>query len=330
MSKKTKAEKPKKEMTEADENLIKQVIKSASAVLCAVAVSASIITSTTKWSDAMIKAAEASASGGTSQSSSESYSSDSGSDFSQDTAVSEDTSSDSAVDTASEDTPVSSDTDSASENASSSTPAAADTKTEAAKKDSNGAPQTKAEVIAYCNKALNDAKQAKVGYTKTFVRQGGDNLPSIVSSLIKQNKVTKAAKGSADIVDDFPAGGFTWSSKLRESDVQSYDFKQNGQYYEITLKLGKESNPGKGETSAYGRAMTVITEADAKDMLSAVKSANLNYHDGYVYAKIDSKTGKLVKAEFSATADLQGELAVIGSLSANNICSTETFTDIVW
>ena len=333
MSKKVKAEKPKKERTEADTILGNQIIKSATAVVCAAALSFGITSSAGKLSEAKIKVAElspaSSAQSGTASASDSGYTggdtdTSGTTDFSQDTSSDiSDASADTTADTPSDSTP-------ADSGSSDSTPAQ-DSKTETpAQKTGSGAFQSNAEIIAYCNKALNDAKQAKVGFTKTFVRKGGDNLPSIVSSLIKQNKVTKFNKGDDSIVDEFPAGGFTWSCKLRESDVQKVEFKQNGQYYEITLRLGNEKNPGKGETSAYGRAMTVITEADAKDMLSAVKSATLNYHDGYVYAKIDSKTGKLVKAEFSASADLQGELALIGSLSATNICSTETFTDIVW
>lgn len=188
-------------------------------------------------------------------------------------------------------------------------------------------PQSKAEIISYCNNALNNAKASKVGYTKTFVRKGGDNLPSVVAKVIAQNKTTTAQKGNAKIVDDFPAAGYSWSSKLRETDVESAVLKQNGQYYEITLKLGTETNPAKGEASKYGRVMSVIDANDAKDMLPGIKSINMVYHDGYVYAKIDSKTGRLVKAEFSASANISASIAVIGDLKADNLISTETFTD---
>lgn len=210
-----------------------------------------------------------------------------------------------------------------------STTAAANTNATTKKNTNNGVPQTKAEIIAYCNTALNNAKAAKPGYTKNYVRKCEGDLPSLVLNLIKQNKKTTMKKGG-DNKEDFPAAGFAWSSKLRESDVASYNFKQNGQYYEITLKLGKETNPGKGETSSYGRVMSVITQDDAKAMLSAIKTVTLQYHDGYVYAKIDSKTGKLVKAEFSASADLSANIAVLGDVKADNVISTETFSDFVW
>ena len=42
-------------------------------------------------------------------------------------------------------------------------------------------------------------------------------------------------KKGGDNKEDFPAAGFAWSSKLRESDVKSYKFNENGNYYEIRL-----------------------------------------------------------------------------------------------
>lgn len=306
------------------------IIKSAAALLCAALVSYTGSASIGKLADAKKAVAEA----GQPVSASDSAASDSYTDTADgsasDFAPVDDTAANDSADIAdSTDTG----TDVSADTAEQSTAGTTSEKTEQTAKpaeNKSGVPQTNAEIISYCNKALNDAKQAKVGYTKTFVRTCDPSLPSIVSSIINQNKVTTVAKGSDKIVDEFPAGGNTWSCKLREQDVSKVEFKQNGQYYEITLRLGTEHNPGKGETSKYGRAMTVVDAADAKEMLAAVKSVDFTYHDGYVYAKIDSKTGKLVKAEFSATADLVGDIAIIGSLSTKNLKSTETFTDIKW
>lgn len=200
------------------------------------------------------------------------------------------------------------------------------------KKASSG-PQTKAEIINYCNTALNKAKSAKIGYNKKMVRTVKGDTAGISQSLIKlvaADKKSTMKKGNSDIKDDFPAAGFDWSSKLREQDVQNATIKANGQYYEIRLTLGKEKNPAKGEASSYGRVMSVIDATEAGNIVPGIKSINMDYHDGYVYAKIDSKTGKLVAAEFSASADIQASIAIFGDVSVKDIVSTETFTDIVW
>lgn len=200
------------------------------------------------------------------------------------------------------------------------------------KKTANSA-MSKAEIINYCNTALNKAKAAKVGYNKKMVREVKGSTDGISPSLIKlvaANKSTTMKKGSADIKDDFPAAGYNWSSKLREQDVASATLKKNGKYYEIRLTLGKEKNPAKGEASSYGRVMSVIDAAEAGNMVPGIKSINMNYHDGYVYAKVDSTTGKLVSAEFSAAADIQAKISIFGDVSVKDVVSTETFTNIVW
>ena len=202
-----------------------------------------------------------------------------------------------------------------------------------ASKPSGNKEMSKAEIINYCNTALNKAKAAKVGYNKKMVREVKGSTDGISPSLIKLvavNKNTTMKKGSDNIKDDFPAAGFEWSSKLREQDVVNATFKTSGQYYEIRLTLGKEQNPAKSEKSSYGRVMSVIDAAEAGKMVPGIKSINMNYHDGYVYAKVDSKTGKLVAAEFSAAADIQADIKIFGSVSVKDIVSTETFTNIVW
>ena len=200
------------------------------------------------------------------------------------------------------------------------------------KKTANSA-MSKAEIISYCNTALNKAKAAKIGYNKKMVREVKGSTDGISPSLIKlvaANKSTTMKKGSSDIKDDFPAAGYDWSSKLREQDVASATLKKNGKYYEIRLTLGREQNPAKGEASSYGRVMSVIDAAEAGNMVPGIKSINMNYHDGYVYAKVDSTTGKLVSAEFSAAADIQAKISIFGDVSVKDVVSTETFTNIVW
>lgn len=222
--------------------------------------------------------------------------------------------------------------DSASSGSSSGSSSASSSTPTTTKKASSG-PQTKAEIINYCNTALNKAKSAKVGYSKKMVREVKGDTAGISQSLIKlvaSNKSSTMKKGSSDIKDDFPAAGYDWSSKLREQDVQNATIKTNGQYYEIKLTLGKEKNPAKGEASSYGRVMSVIDATEAGNIVPGIKSINMDYHDGYVYAKIDSKTGKLVAAEFSASADIQASIAIFGDVSVKDIVSTETFTNFVW
>ena len=306
----------------------KQLIKSAAAVLCVASICVSAIISTNKIA-AMIKdtAVPASVQSG---------------DVSQNDGVPSDgiidsgTGSEAVTDAnGAEQTeaPQGGDNQSPSADTGSSQNSSAGSSSQSTTKKTANATMSKAEIINYCNTALNKAKAAKVGYNKKMVREVKGSTDGISPSLIKlvaANKSTTMKKGSADIKDDFPAAGYDWSSKLREQDVASATLKKNGKYYEIRLTLGKEQNPAKGEASSYGRVMSVIDAAEAGNMVPGIKSINMSYHDGYVYAKVDSTTGKLVSAEFSAAADIQAKISIFGDVSVKDIVSTETFTNIVW
>ncbi|HAY72878.1 MAG TPA: hypothetical protein DCY31_03330 [Ruminococcaceae bacterium] len=306
----------------------KQLIKSAAAVLCVASICVSAIISTNKIA-AMIKdtAVPASVQSG---------------DVSQDDGVPSDgiidsgTGSEAVTDASGAEqteAPQSGDNQSPSADTGSSQNSSTGSSSQSTTKKTANATMSKAEIINYCNTALNKAKAAKVGYNKKMVREVKGSTDGISPSLIKlvaANKSTTMKKGSADIKDDFPAAGYDWSSKLREQDVASATLKKNGKYYEIRLTLGKEQNPAKGEASSYGRVMSVIDAAEAGNMVPGIKSINMSYHDGYVYAKVDSTTGRLVSAEFSAAADIQAKISIFGDVSVKDIVSTETFTNIVW
>ncbi|HAX83688.1 MAG TPA: hypothetical protein DCY15_04195 [Ruminococcaceae bacterium] len=306
----------------------KQLIKSATAVLCVAGICISAIISTNKVADT-IKATAAS-----SQVQQGGSSIGDGSIPTNEPIIDNNTNIDAPTDAAGTDQTDAAQPDSTQPDGSGSSQTGSGTSsTPSAAKPSGSKEMSKAEIINYCNTALNKAKAAKVGYNKKMVREVKGSTDGISPNLIKlvaANKSTTMKKGSDDIKDDFPAAGFDWSSKLREQDVANATIKTSGQYYEIRLTLGKEQNPAKGEKSSYGRVMSVIDAAEAGNMVPGIKSINMSYHDGYVYAKVDSKTGKLVAAEFSAAADIQADIRIFGNIAVKDIVSTETFTNIVW
>lgn len=203
--------------------------------------------------------------------------------------------------------------------------------TEEETEEASSAPKTKAEVIAYLNDALNAVKANRPGFTKAYKRDAaGDisGLPGWLSSIIKQDETKTYQKGT-DYTDIFPAAGYSWSSRLRESDVTKFSIEEDGKYYVIRVDLGNETNPTPGETSSYGRCMSVVT-VDSAESIPGIKNVSMNYHNGYVTAKVDAETGRIVRCAFSAAADVQATVSILGDISVSNIVSTETFTDFVW
>ena len=179
---------------------------------------------------------------------------------------------------------------------------------------------------------MNKVKSAKAGYTKRGVMQiNGDvsGLPSWLTSIFQKDNTTTMSKGS-DNTNDFPAAGYSWSSKLREQDVKNATIRANGSVYEIRIDLPTEKNPGKGTSSSYGRAVSVIDAAEASGMVPGLKSVDMTYHDGYLKLKVDSRTGNMIEAEISATADAKASVAVIGDVQAKDIKSTEYYTKFAW
>ena len=203
--------------------------------------------------------------------------------------------------------------------------------TEAQTEEQSTAPKTKAQVIAYLNDALNAVKANRPGFTKAYKRDAsGDitGLPGWLSNIIRQNETKTYQKGT-DYTDIFPAAGYSWSSRLRESDVTKFSIEENGKYYDIRVDLGNETNPTPGETSSYGRCMSVVTVSSAES-IPGIKNVSMQYHNGYVTARVDAETNRIVRCAFSAAADVQASVAVLGDISVSDIVSTETFTDFVW
>ena len=202
---------------------------------------------------------------------------------------------------------------------------------EAETTEASSAPQTKAQAIALVNTAVNAVKSGKAGFRKVYKRDAaGDitGLPGWLKDIIHKDETSSSAKG-ADCTDTFPAAGYSWSSRLRESDVVSYTVKEENGYTVIRLNLGKEHNPTPGETSSYGRCMSVVT-VDSAESIPGISNVSMDYHDGYLQAKIDAETGRVVECTFSAAADVSAKVTIIGDISVKNIVSTETFTDFVW
>lgn len=190
---------------------------------------------------------------------------------------------------------------------------------------------SKKDIINYCNAALNKIKSAKAGFTKHYVMTvKGDvsGLPGWLVNLAKTDETTTVKKGESSN-DAYPAAGYSWSSKLTESDVKQATLQKSGSKYIIKLTIVEEDNPAKGN-SHFGRCMSVLDANDVKAKSSLIKSADMHYYNGYIYAEIDTKTGNVIKSEASATADVKLNVSLLGDVEAKQIVSTETFTNFVW
>lgn len=200
------------------------------------------------------------------------------------------------------------------------TAAAGDATTAAAAK----APQTKEEIVAYFNTAINGVKKGAKSVTHHYSKislNGATKLPSWANSVLKllggadkfiNDQLTKNSKGeetltgSAAIKASFPVEGESWSSKLTPADVQSAVLKESNGKYMIritTVADAKSANVKHGEGHAP-KAFNVILPSVVNDNVpSAAASlvggtAEMNYPSSTVTVTVDAATGRVLKADY--------------------------------
>ncbi|MGN1480142.1 MAG: hypothetical protein ACI4XH_10260 [Acutalibacteraceae bacterium] len=323
MSKKNKSDKKS-----LDVQVKKALISSVSAVVCvAITVAAALNCTNTVTGNRLEKAKLRTPSGGAVVSQQEDYNQNGG--FSEPTADTPTDETAAVTDTQASESNVQAQSGESAPASSGSTAAQPSGTAQSGSNASSSPLPTKAAQLNYFNTAVNKIKSQKVGYTKHHVMEvkgNVDGIPSWLVGLVTKDKTTTMAKG-ADNTDDFPVGGYNWVSKLTMNDIKDITFKQSGDNYEFYITLGQEKNPSKGNSS-YGRIFSVIDANGAAEMVGgALKSITMMYHDGYAKAVINSKTGRVISAEFSATADIEANIMLVGDISAKDIISTESYTD---
>ncbi len=186
------------------------------------------------------------------------------------------------------------------------------------------APQTKEEIVAYFNTAINGVKKGAKSVTHHYSKislNGATKLPSWANSVLKllggadkfiNDQLTKNSKGeetltgSAAIKASFPVEGESWSSKLTAADVQSAVLKESNGKYMIritTVADAKSANVKHGEGHAP-KAFNVILPSVVNDNVpSAAASlvggtAEMNYPSSTVTVTVDAATGRVLKADY--------------------------------
>jgi hypothetical protein len=190
-------------------------------------------------------------------------------------------------------------------------------------------PETKAEIAALYNSALNNAKanaasvvRVKDGATNYngIVEAGG--LSSIASSLMGMFMVSDRsqieAKNEAWEKGKLPPDGA--NANLAESGIKSAECKEEGDYYILTIKGNDEVNPQSGGPGV-GSLCGVIQESTITGSISSVPGLELNnisisYENVVTTAKIEKSTGNLVALTIDAPCILQlsAKVPLLGSI----------------
>ena len=206
---------------------------------------------------------------------------------------------------------------------------------EETKKDNQGGsstaskPATKAEIVAYFNKAINGVKPNAKSVTRvseTNYRSGKiTGVPSFVNSLVggidsfvdgqlkKNSKGSETFSNSAAIKANFPVENESWSSKLTANDVASATCTEAGGVYTITIKTVADkasSNVHHGSGHAP-KVFSVVLPSVINDQFSSgvlksvaktfkIGTAQMEYPSGTVTVKVDAKTSRVINATYDA------------------------------
>lgn len=191
-------------------------------------------------------------------------------------------------------------------------------------------PATKAEIVAYFNKAINGVKPSAKSVTRvseTNYRSGKiTGVPSIVDKLVggidsfvdgqlkKNSKGSETFSNSAAIKANFPVENESWSSKLTaKKDVASATCTEAGGVYTITIKTVADkasSNVHHGSGHAP-KVFSVVLPSVINDQFSGgvlksvakafkIGTAQMEYPSGTVTVKVDAKTSRVINATYDA------------------------------
>ena len=190
-------------------------------------------------------------------------------------------------------------------------------------------PSTKAEIVAYFNKAINGVKPGAKSVTRvseTNYRSGNiTGVPSIVDKLVGgidsfvDGQLKKNSKGSetfstpAAIKANFPVESESWSSKLTVNDVASATCTEAGGVYTITIKTVADkasSNVSHGSGHAP-KVFSVVRPSVINDQFSSgvlksvaktfkIGTAQMEYPSSTVTVKVDAKTNHVINATYDS------------------------------
>ena len=190
-------------------------------------------------------------------------------------------------------------------------------------------PATKAEIVAYFNKAINDVKPNAKSVTRvseTNYRSGNiTGVPSIVETFVgdidefvdgqlkKNSKGSETFSNSAAIKANFPVENESWSSKLTANDVASATCTEAGGVYTITIKTVADkasSNVHHGSGHAP-KVFSVVLPSVINDQFSSgvlksvakafkIGTAQMEYPSSTVTVKVDAKTSRVINATYDA------------------------------
>ncbi len=185
------------------------------------------------------------------------------------------------------------------------------------------APQTKEEVVAYFNNAVNGVKSGAKSVTMNYEKitlSGSCTFPSSLNTILKllggadkfigdqlakENKGKEVFSSKDTIIGRFPVEGETWASKLTASDVsKAVCEEKDGKYYitVTTLSDSISSNISHGQ-GHVPKAFNAVLPGRINENIPGIAqgivgTASMNYPASTAKIVVDAATGKVLSANY--------------------------------
>ena len=200
--------------------------------------------------------------------------------------------------------------------------------------DENKTEMTTAEIIELFNKSANKVKEEAVTVTKNYeyrkYLEENSEVPSklqgmastLMSTAFKDDTEPVVYATREEIIENYQTPGQTWSSILTENEVEEAICADNGNEYEIYLRLKTSENPENGEGVA--KAFDTITASEVKDSAPAMlKDFTTEYFNCEIRCKIDKETGRMTWSNYTSPVIMKVNVEFFGTVAAKVALSFE-------
>lgn len=210
-------------------------------------------------------------------------------------------------------------------------------------------PAASAEVLAYFNRLINDAKKSNPEFTMSKepkvsdVETNNQSLEKLVPTL-KQLMLTKTGISSEDgknLSEVLPVSGQEWASRLTSSDIRYAQCVEEEDLYKIMIFFHEEAEPAP-LTSSHGKAFdmedraAIEAEFQKAGAYMQLGDYSVRFAGSTIACEINRENDEIQKIvynkrmELDAQATGAGKLASAGQIRFRCILEIRTEFNLTW
>lgn len=190
----------------------------------------------------------------------------------------------------------------------------------------SGLPQTIPEIVELFNKSANrikpEASKVVKNYEKRIVDKENLVVPGalkataegLMDTFMKDDTEPIVYESREDITNEYIVPNQSYVSRLTADSVAEATCTDNGDTYEIFIRLKNEKNPVSGE--GVGAVCDVIEAHEVSEKVSFIEQFTTDYRNCRVRVIIDKATGRVTHSWYSTSLILNVTVDLFGTHNA--------------